>query len=193
MLNQYMSRHLHTIIKKCLKNDRKAQFDLYHLCFAHLMGICRRYKSNREDAVSLLNDGFLKILLKLETYDRSKEFFPWASAIIIRTAIDDYRKNRIYNEVTDLTDNDEDLEVSLQKGHHQVIGQLSVEEVREMIFELPENERLVFNLFEWEGYQHREIAEKLNVTERTTKRYLKAAKVKLKKMIEKRNDLKKVI
>lgn len=193
MPNYYMSRQLEKTIKKCLKNDRQAQFDLYHLSFEHLMRTCRRYKRNREDAVSLLNDGFLKILLNLESYDSTKDFFPWASTVMVRTAIDDYRKNRVYQEETDFKDNDEDLEMSLQKAHVQVMEQLSAEEVKEMIFELPENERLVFNLYEWEGYQHREIAERLQVTERTTKRYLKAAKLKLKRMIEKRSDLKKVI
>ncbi len=194
MFNHYMSRQLQKTIKKCLKNDRQAQFDLYHLCFEDLMRTCRRYKRNREDAVSLLNDGFLKILLNLEAYDPEKEFLPWASTIMVRSAIDDYRKYRSYNEETDLKDSDRDLEsLSLQKAHLETVDQLSAEEVKEMILELPANEMMVFNLYEGEGYQHREIAEKLNVTERTTKRYLKSAKLKLRQMIEKRTDLKKVI
>lgn len=189
-----MERHLEKTIKKCLKNDRQAQFDLYQLSFEHLMRTCRRYKRNREDAVSLVNDGFLKVLLHLETYDNERDFFAWASTIMVRTAIDDYRKNKAYKEETDLKDSDVDLEVlSLKKGHDQIIEQLTAEEIQDMIFSLPEHERLVFNLYESEGYQHREIAEKLNVTERTTKRYLKAAKLKLKKMIEAHSDLKKVI
>lgn len=194
MFKPQMERQLQQTIKKCLKNDRQAQFDLYQLSFEHLMRTCRRYKRNREDAVSLVNDGFLKVLLHLETYDNGRDFFGWISTIMVRTAIDDYRRNKVYTEETDLKETDADLEyVSLKKEHEQVVDQMSEEEVKEMIFSLPENERLVFNLYEWEGYQHREIAEKLNVTERTTKRYLKAAKLKLKKMIEIRSDLKKVI
>lgn len=189
-----MNRHLLQTIKKCLKNDRKAQFELYNLSFEHLMKTCRRYKANREDAVSLLNDGFLKILLNLNAYDQGQEFFPWASTIMVRTAIDDYRKNRSYKEQTDLTNSDGDLEeLNLSQAHIKVVNELTAAEVREMIFELPENERTVFNLYEWEGYQHKEIAERLGVTERTTKRYLKAAKLQLRKMIEVRSDLKKVI
>ncbi len=189
-----MTRHLQKTIKKCLRNDRKAQFDLYHLCFEHLMRTCRRYKRNREDALSLLNDGFLKVLLSLDSYDGKKEFFPWASTIMVRTAIDEYRRERVYREDTDFKETDAELEeLNIHKEHFQVVDQLSSEEVMDMIFELPENERIVFNLYEWEGYQHKEIAEKLNVTERTTKRYLQAAKLSLKKMIEKRSDLKKVI
>ena len=89
-----MNRPLQKIIKKCLKNDRKAQFELYHHCFDHLMRTCVRYKRNREDAVSLLNDGFLKVLLKLDKYDPKQDFFPWISTIMVRTAIDDFRKNK---------------------------------------------------------------------------------------------------
>ena len=189
-----MNRHLRQTIKECLKNDRKAQFELYNLSFEYLMRTCRRYKANREDAVSLLNDGFLKILLNLDKYDSSQDYLPWASTIMVRTAIDDYRRNKKYNEQTDLKESDRDLEeLNLSQSHLQVIDELSAEEVREMIFELPENERIVFNLYEWEGYKHNEIADKLGVSERTTKRYLKAAKVMLKKMIEIRSDLKKVI
>lgn len=189
-----MTRHLQKTIEKCLKNDRKSQFELYNLCFEHLMRTCRRYKRNREDAVSLLNDGFLKILLNLESYDRNKDFFPWASTIMVRTAIDEFRKTRTYNEGTDLKDSNAELEeVGLEKAHWQVVDQLSADEVKEIIFTLPENERVVFTLHEYEGYQHKEIADRLDVTERTTKRYLKSAKQNLKKMIEKRSDLKKVI
>ncbi len=189
-----MERRLQKTIKKCIQNDRQAQFDLYHQCFEYLMKTCRRYKKNREDAVALLNDGFLKILLNLKSYKKEKEFMPWASTIMVRTAIDDYRKNRNYKEATDFKDNDMDLEyLSLGNAHQNVIEKLSAADVKEMIFALPENERLVFNLFENEGYQHREIAERLDVTERTTKRYLKSAKTKLRKMLEKRNDLKKVV
>src|SRR5690606_14349204 len=146
-----MDRKLQKTIKKCLKNDRQAQFDLYQLSFEHLMRTCRRYKRNREDAVSLVNDGFLKVLLHLETYDDSRNFFAWASTIMVRTAIDDYRKNKAYTEETDLKETDADLEyVSLKKEHELVIDQMTEEEVKEMIFSLPENERLVFNLYEWE-------------------------------------------
>lgn len=189
-----MDGHLKKVIKKCLKNDRKAQIDLYHSCFDHLMRTCRRYKRNREDAVSLLNDGFLKVLLNLEQYDFKREFFHWISTIMVRTAIDDYRKNRKYTEETDYKETDEELEhANLGQAHVQVIEKLSAEELWEMINCLPANEKMVFNLYELEGYQHHEIAERMAVSERTTKRYLKTAKQKLKQMIEKHSNLKNVV
>ncbi len=189
-----MTVQLQKTIKRCLKHDQKAQFELYQLSFDCLMQTCRRYKRNRDDALALLNDGFLKILLNLKSYDAKQDFFPWASTIMVRTAIDDYRKHKAYKKETDLSDSDVELEaLNMQQLHLDIVDQLSAKEVQDMIFELPENERVVFNLFEWEGYKHQEIAEKLGVTERTTKRYLRSAKMRLKKMIEKRSDLRKVI
>lgn len=189
-----MKSDLQKTVARCLRNDRKAQFDLYHLCYERLMRTCQRYKHNQEDAKALLNEGFLKILLNLGSYDSRQEFFPWASTIMVRTAIDDYRKNRSYTQDTDFKETDTELEeVSLDKMHLQVVDQLSAEEIRGMMMKLPEHERLVFNLYEAEGFQHREIAERLNVSERTCKRYLKAAKLKLRKMIDKRKDLRKVV
>lgn len=189
-----MNRQLPKIIKKCLKNDRKAQFDLYHLCYDHLMRTCHRYKRNREDAVALLNDGFLKVLLNLEKYDFKQEFFPWISTIMVRTAIDDFRKNHNYQTETDFKETEAELEeAGISTMQIDIVNQLSAEDIKQLIFGLPENERFVFTLYEMEGYQHQEIAAQLNVTPRSTKRYLKNAKVLLKAAIEKKTDLKKVI
>lgn len=190
-----MDRVLINTIKKCLKNERKAQFDLYHECFDHLMRICRRYKHNRDDAVALLNEAFLKILLNLDSYDFDRNFQSWISTIMVRTAIDHYRRNNTYVKETDFAESDEDLERSAFSNEHiKKFEQLTEKEIREIIFQLPEHERVVFNLYEVEGYKHREISEKLGVTQRTTKRRLKAAKEKLKSVLENRvENMKKVI
>lgn len=189
-----MKRQLHNLIKKCRKNDRQAQFDLYHHCFDYLLAICFRYQRQREDAVSLLNDAFLKILLKLDDYDEQKDFFPWAATITVRTAIDQFRSQHQYQENTDLMEHDADLEAAqLAPGQIKVIEELSSEEIQEMVFGLPEKERLVFVLFEWEGYQHQEIAKKLECSERSSKRYLQSAKEKLKEVLSQKQGLKKVI
>ena len=189
-----MERRLKKIIKKCLKNDRKAQFDLYQASFDHLMGICCRYKRNREDAVSLLNDGFLKILLHLKAYDFNKEFMPWISTIMVRVAIDDYRKNKSYYTETDFKGSDYELEkVTNNNDYFENLDKLSVKEIEELIFGLPDNERIVFTLYEIEGFMHEEIANELNVSVRTTKRYLRKAKQDLQDKIRNKKDLKKVI
>ena len=182
------------IIRKCRKNDRRAQSDLYQTCFAYLLSICFRYKRNREDAVALLNEGFLKVLLNLDQYNEQREFFSWIGTIMVHTAIDDFRKNRKYLEQTDFKEADDAFEeIELSKGHSSLMDELSLDDVKEMIFKLPENERLVFSLYEFEGYKHHEIAEQLNCSARTSKRYLASAKEILKVKLKEMGNLKRVV
>ncbi|WP_421752601.1 RNA polymerase sigma factor [Croceimicrobium sp.] len=189
-----MDRKLTKIISQCRKNDRQAQFDLYHHCFDYLLAICFRYKKQREDAVSLLNDAFLKILLNLDSYDEKQDFLPWISSITVRTAIDEYRREKRYKEQTDLKETDAELEEPhLNPGLVKVVDEMSAEEVKELIYHLPEPERMVFVLYEWEGYQHKEIASKLDCSERSSKRYLNKAKELLRRELSHKQALKKVI
>jgi len=189
-----MDKRLQRLIKKCRKNDRQAQFDLYHHCFDYLLAICFRYQRQREDAVSLLNDAFLKILLNLDAFDTQKEFMPWAATITVRTAIDQFRSQKAYRENTEFTPYDSDLE-EIEFGPRQeaIVNSLNEEDVKELVFSLPERERMVFVLYEWEGYKHQEIATKLDCSERSSKRYLNGAKQLLRKQILEMQALKKVI
>ncbi len=119
---------------------------------------------------------------------------PWAASITVRTAIDTYRRERNYKEQTDLKEFDHELEeVDLDPGSMKVVDEMNAEEVRELIYSLPELERMVFVLYEWEGYKHQEIAEKLDCSERSSKRYLQRAKEGLKKKLRAKDGLKKVI
>ncbi len=182
------------IIQKCKKNDRKAQSDLYQHCFAYLLAICFRYKKNREDAVALLNEGFLKVLLNLREYDEKRDFFSWIASIMVNSAIDDFRKNKRYNQHTDFKESDEDFEeIELGKGLGSVMDSLSLDDVKELIFKLPEKERLVFSLHEFEGYKHDEIAKKMDCSERSSKRYLSSAKEILKAKLISMSKLKRVV
>lgn len=182
------------IIRSCIKNDRKAQSELYQHCFAYLLAICFRYKRNREDAVALLNEGFLKVLLNLKEYDESRDFFSWIATIMVNSAIDDFRKNKTYQQQTDFKEADADFEeIEIGRGLAGILDEIEAEDVKEMIFNLPENERLVFSLYEFEGYKHQEIAEKLNCSERSSKRYLASAKKILKEKLMKMSDLKRVV
>lgn len=171
-------------IRKCRKGSRRAQFDLYKLCFDFLMITCNRFTNSREDALALLNQGFLKILTKLDSYDDEKDFFPWISTIMVRTAIDEYRSKKTYKSETVFYESDSDLDdLYVLDSTLEVVEQMSADEIKKLIFELPENERLVFTLYEMEGFKHHEIAAQMGVSERTTKRYLKSAKYMLQKRL----------
>ncbi len=189
-----MQKDLEKILKKCLKNDQRAQYDLYQLCFERLMLTCVKFQRNREDAVALLNEGFLKVLLNLHKYDFKRDFFPWISTIMVRTAIDHYRKSKDYKETIDLQ-----VDVYTYSGHcdavsqNEVIEKMEQDEVDNLLHSLPENEKMVFNLFEMEGYSHKEVADLLNISLRSSKRYLQSAKARLRERLEKKTEIKKVV
>lgn len=172
-----MDEKLQNAIKGCLNHDRRAQKALYDLCFSPLMAICLRYQKNREDAVALLNEAFLKILTHLHLFDASKPFLTWAGTITVRTAIDLHRKN--IKTQHDYLDDQHTPEQDIIA----VAGSLNLEEILEIVQQLPISERLVFNLFEMEGFAHQEIALQLNISERSSKRLLHNAKIRLKQWI----------
>jgi RNA polymerase sigma factor (sigma-70 family) len=76
-----------------MRSDRKAQFQLYKSCFSLLMGICRRYHSNENDAAAIMNQGFMKILTNIKKYRPEIPFEAWARKVMINTLIDEFREN----------------------------------------------------------------------------------------------------
>jgi RNA polymerase sigma factor, sigma-70 family len=173
------------IIRQCLRNKRRAQEQLYQSCFPLLMSICLRYQKNRSDAVALLNEGFLKILTQLERYQMERSFEAWICTIMVRTAIDQYRKERHYREQTELTDDLPSLERYLEEGTaHDTVDGMDKEALMTCLAALPEQERLTLDLFEWQGFSHREIAKELGISERSSKRYLQQAKNRIKAQLK---------
>ncbi len=150
------------------------------------MKICIRYFKHREDAVSVLNQSFLKVLQNLEDYDQTRSWENWISSITIRTCIDEYRKHKKYKDLVDGVDNYDHLEATFKPVYNDIIVKLSQEEVDSMLGLLTSEEKFVFNLFEFESYTHEEIAAQLDVSVRSSKRYLQKARVKLRAELEAR-------
>lgn len=170
------------IINRCKKNDRKAQFQLYERGFNTLMRVAHRYKSNKEDAAAIVNMAFFKILTNLDKYDQNLSFEGWSKRILTNTIIDEFRKEKKINEEF-VNSYDDFKETDIAIDHNLIERALSLEEVDRIMNQLGENERLVFNLFEIDEYPHKEIATMLGISERTSKRYLAQAKIRLKEIV----------
>lgn len=167
------------LIEKCKKNDRKAQFELYDMEYQALMRTAFRYRSNEEDAAELVNLAFFKILTNLDKFNTELSFSGWAQRILKNTIIDEFRKNKKFSDEIAMDDNL--LNVSLDMNSIDLA--LEHESVDKILSKLSEEERLVFNLYEMEGYSHKEIATQLGVSERSSKRYLARAKMSLKEIV----------
>lgn len=178
------TNQLQKLIDGCLKNKRSSQAKLYDFCFDSMMRVAMRYHNNRDDASSTVNQSFFKTLKSLSDYDRTKNFNTWLCTIVIRTAIDELRKIKSERKNVEYVDQYDHLAVDYSADYDELIEQLSQAELDEILNSLDEHEKMTFNLFEYDDYSHKEIAELLDCSERTSKRYLNRAKAKLKESLE---------
>ena len=177
-------QNLEEILKKCLQDDRKAQQVLYEKHFGFLMSILYRYEHNQQDCVALLNQAFFKIISNLNSYDQTKPFLPWIKRIAINVAIDHIRRQKKIKDATVFLDDDSwAFNENLIEEDIEDNPDLVYEDYIEMMEKLDEPAKTIFNLYAIDEYQHNEIAEKLGISERTSKRYLSKAREALKEMI----------
>jgi RNA polymerase sigma-70 factor (ECF subfamily) len=174
---------LDLLIERCKDNNRKAQSELYDMWFSTLMRIARKYKNNEEDAASIVNDAFFKIFTNIQNYKQELPFEAWIKRITINTVIDEFRKNKKHKNLLKLDDYSNTDFLDFNVRNDEVDEDLNVKDILNLIEKLDEEEKVVFNLFEIDGYSHNEIAKELEVSERTSKRYLASARVNLRKMI----------
>lgn len=161
------------IIEQCLKNDKESQKKLYDNLASKMYAVCLRYASKRVSAEDIMQEAFIKVFKYLPTFNFSGSFEGWVRRIVVNTALDHVKK---YAEPLDNIDdaNAEETLISV----NDAIAQLNVQELFAMIQSLPEGKRIVFNLYAFEGYSHKEIAELLGISVMTSKgQYSKAKKM----------------
>lgn len=172
------------LLKSCLEKDRRAQHLLYKECFSFLMRVGYRYANDKEEAVSLLNMAFLKILTQLDKYNEEIQFEFWAKKIMINTVIDEYRKKKKHDEKFVTKDWSEEVEQHYFIDKDRADKKYDLEEILILIKALPKASQNVFNLFVIDGYSHKEIADQLGISEGTSKWHLAEARKILIKKIE---------
>jgi RNA polymerase sigma factor (sigma-70 family) len=167
------------IIQDCKKGSRKAQEALYRNYYRTMMTICIRYTKNEQDAVEVLNNGFLKVFRNIDKYKADQgSVYTWIRKIVINSCLDFIRSKQ------KLTAHDEIMHAEEAHVPAEVISRLKAQELLDLIRKLPPATQAVFNLYVIEGYNHREIGELLNISDGTSKWHLSEAKKSLQKMIE---------
>lgn len=159
------------LIDNCKKGNRIAQKKVYDLYAGKMMGICLRYSKDMETAKDILHDGFLKIYSNLNKFRGEGSFEGWIRRIIVNTALEYLRNKKEEGYSVDIEE-----AFSLKSEDYNILNKLQTEEIIKIISELPDTYRIVFNLFTIDGFSHREIAEKLNISESSSRVYLTRAK-----------------
>jgi RNA polymerase sigma factor (sigma-70 family) len=168
---------LQLIITSCGRNDRGAQERLYTLFYPKMMSLAMRYVQDRASAEDVVNMGFLKCFQKIDTFNFQGSFEGWLRKIVLRTALDSIKLNEKYHDKMVFVEKEEYIE--RDHGERMYYDQLIV-----LINQLPKTTRLVFNLSVLEGYQHKEIAALLGISEGTSKWHLSEGRRVLKEKIE---------
>ena len=167
---------LEKLIKQCAKNDRRAQKEIYHLYAGKLFSICLKYSKNRDEAQDNFQDGFITIFNKIGQFNFRGSFEGWIKRVMLNTVLLKYRKKRVLNIVSEEIPDEVVVDVDDEE--------ISLDFLLNLIRELPERYRLVFNLYVLDGYSHREISEMLKIAEGTSKSNLARARGILKQRIE---------
>lgn len=162
------------LVQACLKNDRAAQETLYRQHASKMFHICLSYTGDRDTAKDILQESFIKVFKSMGEYKPDKSLEGWIRRIVTNTAIDFYRKQkrlRYFEESYDRTEN-----VSMPANQYV---KMNTDNVLQQVKRLPEGARLVFHMFAVEGYSHKEIAGKLNISEGTSKSQFNRARTLL--------------
>lgn len=173
------------IIQGGRKQDRESQERLYREMHAYGMSITLLYADSRTEAVTMLNDAFLKVFDSIGSYDTKRPFKPWFRQIVVRTAIDHYRKRSRHRELY-VWSHDGEVEVE-----ETILDAISYRELIDLIQKLSPAYRTVFTLYAVEGYEHAEIARMLDIAVGTSKSNLARARAGLREMIEQQNRIQK--
>jgi len=183
------------IIAGCRKFEKGAQKALYEKYVAVFRAICKRYTSDVDEANDLLHDCFIKIFMNINQYTGIGSFEGWLKRIIINTAISRCKANKIKMQHYNIDDIEEPVAYEEEKPDPNeenndvkatiMNADFAKEEILHAVNQLPNGFRLVFNMYVFENYKHKEIAEELNIDINTSKSQLsRARKLLQKKLME---------
>lgn len=164
------------LIKQCIKNDRAAQNELFRKYKDTLYFTSLKYCRNEADAEDNLHDAFITIFQKIKTFKNTGSFEGWMKRITIYKAIDKYKTKKPLN--IEIKDDILEDEITIEDNHN-----LSLDQLLKLIQELPDQYRLVFNLYQMDGFSHKEIASALNISEGTSKSNYHRSKLILREKI----------
>ena len=169
-----------------ISGNEKARFELYSLYSGAMYNVCLRMLNSREDAEDVLQDSFAEVFYKLGSFRFESTFGSWVKRIVINMCLNFLRKNRIR-----LIFDNEIIHKVVNSGESEEVDytgiRFEVEKIRFAMSQLPEGYRVILNLYLFEGYDHTEIAEILNISESTSKTQYMRAKLRIRDIL-KRNE-----
>jgi RNA polymerase sigma factor (sigma-70 family) len=170
---------LQSTIEGCMRQDRVAQQKLYASMYPKMMSMVRRYLDYHRNhlAEEILNNGFLKVFQKIDSYKFEGSFEGWVRRIVFNSMADYMRQNVKYTEKMVFIERDQSVD-------SVAASKLAYKDLLALVQQLPDTSRAVFSMYAIEGFSHKEIGEKLGINEGTSKWHLFEARKVLKKKLD---------
>ena len=173
-----VEENIQELLEGSLANKRKAQEGLFRHFYGFAMTIALRYSRDEMDAADIVSHAFVKIFKSIHSFDSSKgSLHAWIKRIVVNEGLDHIKSRTRFSENVELET------VAEPEINNNIIEQMGAEEIMELVKKLPPATHAVFVLYAVEGYNHREIAEKLNISEGTSKWHLSEARKTLQKQL----------
>ena len=167
------------LIRSCIRGDRAAQKVIYDRLAPRMFPVCIRYIGDRTAAEDVLQDGFITLFEKLDSYKGEGSFEGWARRIFVTTALMALRKKDALKMSDEL-----DVARGMKADSVSQVQNIGYKELMSLIMSLPPGFRTVFNLYSIEGYSHKEIGDMLGISETTSRTQLSRARIWLQKKIK---------
>jgi RNA polymerase sigma-70 factor (ECF subfamily) len=178
-----VEENIQDMLDGSLANKRKAQEMLFRSFYGFAMNVALRYSRDEMDAADIVSHAFIKIFKSLHSFDRSKgSLHAWIKKIVVNEGLDHFKSRSRFSESLELET------VPEPEINNSVLEQMGADEIMELVKKLPPATHAVFILYAVEGYNHREIAEKLNISEGTSKWHLSEARKTLQQQLQHLNN-----
>ena len=172
-----------TLIARCKKGDRKAQYEVYRLYSKAMFNVAMRITQDYMEAEDVLQEAFVRAFKNLESFKGDSTFGAWFKRIVVNTSINHIKKRKM--EFVEMEDRFVEAEESDKHIDFESYGsEWNMEVIRKAIDKLPDGYRVVFSLYLLEGYDHQEIGNILGISEATSKSQYSRAKKKLREFLK---------
>lgn len=166
------------LIQGCIRNERGAQEKIYRLFYPKMFALVRRYIDQEAQAEEVMNNGFLRAFKKVQQYTFQGSFEGWLRKIVFHAVADYVKRNTNYSNNVVLDDKEQFVD-------KDQTDKLYYDQLLKLVHALPDGTKAVFNMYVMEGYNHREIAGILGISQGTSKWHLSEARKILKDQVEK--------
>jgi RNA polymerase sigma-70 factor, ECF subfamily len=175
---RFLTANTDTLLKGCRQNDIQSQEQLYKLFYPDMIKICYRYAKDADSAGTIYNNAMLKIFKSIGNYREEGKLAGWIKTIVVNCSIDFCKQQQSFTQLNNYQHGEE------ASINPEVFNTVSGKEIQQMIKQLPGATAMVFNMYLYEGFTHKQIGEQLGISDGTSKWHVSEAKKLLKLKLE---------